>query len=97
MAQTTTRNGQCPPPSATFNEDVYRAFVLRLKERFATVGLLGGLYGVDPYYGPRTFLQSTDIHNSGVLTILSVLSVYSLTRCVLLHPNCLNILCDPQA
>ena len=40
---------QCPAPSATFNQDVYQSFISRAEERFAMIGLLGGLYGTgDP-------------------------------------------------
>ncbi|PIL28060.1 hypothetical protein GSI_09812 [Ganoderma sinense ZZ0214-1] len=58
MAQATGR--QCSAPSANFNEDLYLMYFQRLEERFASVGLLGGLYGL--------------------LTILSVWSLYALTQ-----------------
>ena len=43
MAQATA--SQCPAPSATFNEDVYKTLLQLIEERFAMIGLLGGLYG----------------------------------------------------
>ena len=40
------RDSQCPAPSATLNNDIYQMYFQELEERFASVGLLGGLYGM---------------------------------------------------
>ena len=40
------RDRQCPAPSAKLNNDIYQMYLQELEERFASVGLLGGLYGM---------------------------------------------------
>ena len=40
------RDRQCPAPSATLNNDIYQMYFQELEERFASVGLLGALYGM---------------------------------------------------
>lgn len=79
MSQT-TRN----PPTATFNEPIYQAYVHEIQEDLGAFGLLVGLYGTG-HSQFRVKFSGDRRTPPGILIALSLLSTYILvTRCVLL-------------
>ena len=78
MSHTTDSQYPSANHTRTFRPEAYKIYDLQFREQLTTVGLLGGLYGAPARDENQVSWVTKPPLLVGVLTVLSIISVYAL-------------------